>query len=88
MYDQTLTFYLGRTVTLVDYTDEMGFGLKQEPQLGIPTLTEFATRWRADADAFAVATPDGYRQLVEAGLPMQIVAQDTRRFIVRKSAAP
>ena len=30
-YDQTLTFYLKRTVTLVAYQDEMAFGLAQEP---------------------------------------------------------
>jgi 4-amino-4-deoxy-L-arabinose transferase-like glycosyltransferase len=88
MYDQTLTFYLGRTVTLVDYADEMGFGLRQEPRLAIPTIEEFARRWGDDPDAFAITTAEGYRQLIEAGLPMQVVAQDTRRVVVRKSAAP
>ena len=32
-YDQTIPFYLGRTVTLVDYWDEFSPGLKREPEL-------------------------------------------------------
>jgi 4-amino-4-deoxy-L-arabinose transferase-like glycosyltransferase len=84
MYDQTLTFYLRRTVMLVEYTDEMGFGLEQEPQLGIPTLAQFEVRWRAEHDAFAVMDADTYSTLDGQGLPMQIVAKDTRRVIVRR----
>lgn len=84
MYDQTLTFYLGRTVTLVEYTDEMGFGLEQEPHLGIPTLAQFEARWKADRDAFAVMDPNTYSMLNARGLPMQLVASDTRRIIARK----
>ncbi len=53
-YDQTLDFYLGRTVTLVQFRDEMDYGLQQEPQLAIPTVEEWMddsgsnslTRWR------------------------------------------
>jgi len=83
-YEQTLPFYLQRTLTLVEYTDELGFGLKQEPQLGIPTVAEFERRWRDDADAFAVMKEETYEKLAAGGLPMKIVAQDTRRIIVRK----
>lgn len=84
MYEQTLPFYLQRTLTLVDYRDELGFGLDQEPQLGIPSIAEFAVRWRADGDAFAVMGANTYEQLKASGLPMMLVAQDTRRIIVRK----
>lgn len=85
MYEQTLPFYLQRTVTLVAYRDEMGFGLDQEPQLGIPTVAAFEQRWREDNDAFAVMTEETYKELSAHGLPMRIVAQDTRRIIVRKT---
>jgi hypothetical protein len=37
-YDQTLPYELGRTVTLVDYTDEIALGLRMEPQKGIPSI--------------------------------------------------
>lgn len=88
MYEQTLPFYLKRTLTLVDYTDEMLFGLEQEPHKWIPTMQQFTARWRRDADAFAVMRKDTYRNLAEQGLPMTVVAEDTRRIIVRKPAAP
>ncbi len=84
MYEQTLPFYLDRTVTLVQYRDELGFGLDQEPQLWIPTIDEFRTRWLADRDAFAVMGPDTYEQMKAGGLPMTVAARDTRRVIVRK----
>lgn len=84
MYEQTLPFYLDRTVTLVQYRDELGFGLDHEPQLWIPTIDEFRTRWLADRDAFAVMGPDTYELMKTGGLPMTITARDTRRVIVRK----
>ncbi len=84
MYEQTLPFYLDRTVTLVQYRDELGFGLDQEPQLWIPTIDEFRTRWLADQDAFAVMGPDTYELMKAGGLPMAVAARDTRRVIVRK----
>jgi 4-amino-4-deoxy-L-arabinose transferase-like glycosyltransferase len=86
MYEQTLPFYLQRTFTLVDYRDELGFGLDQEPLLGIPTLDEFRSRWQAEGDAFAVMKPETYNLLQESHLPMMMVARDTRRVIVRKPA--
>lgn len=84
MYEQTLPFYLRRTVTLVEYRDEMGFGLDQEPGKDIATVEAFVRRWRSDQDAFAVMHRNTYQQLVNGGLPMRIVAEDPRRIIVRK----
>ncbi|GAB4171863.1 MAG: glycosyltransferase family 39 protein [Rhodocyclaceae bacterium] len=84
MYEQTLPFYIGRTVILVDYRDEMGFGLDQEPWRGIPTLSGFLERWREDREALAIMTPSTHAELLAAGLPMQVIARDTRRIIVRK----
>lgn len=84
MYEQTLPFYLQRTLTLVAYRDELSFGLEQEPQLGIPEIAEFAVRWRAGGDAFAVMKHDVYNKLKTDGLPMTPVAQDPRRIVVRK----
>jgi 4-amino-4-deoxy-L-arabinose transferase-like glycosyltransferase len=84
MYEQTLPFYLQRTVTLVEYRDELGFGLDQEPALWVPTVTEFRTRWQSGGEAFAVMTPETYQTLKNSDLPMTMVARDTRRIIVRK----
>jgi hypothetical protein len=38
-YEQSMTFYLRRTVVLVDYWDEFTFGLRQQPELSIPPST-------------------------------------------------
>jgi 4-amino-4-deoxy-L-arabinose transferase-like glycosyltransferase len=84
MYDQTLTFYLQRTITLVHYRDEFAFGEDHEPNLWIPTEEEFRRRWNADRDAFAIMEADTYLELLQKGLPMTEVARDTRRVIVRK----
>jgi len=88
MYDQTLPFYLGRTLTLVDYRDEMGFGLDQEPGKYLPTTAAFRQRWLTDSDPLAVMSRETYDQLIAQGLPMKIVAQDTRRTIVKKVVPP
>lgn len=84
MYDQTLPFYLDRTVTLVEYRDEFALGIEQEPQRWLPTADDFIRRWAADADAFAIMTPDQYEQFLREGLPMTEIARDSRRVIVRK----
>ena len=83
-YEQTLPFYIGRTLTLVEFADELDFGLKQEPQLWVPTLAEFEQRWASHDDAFAVMPPDTYRELQSHGLRMEIIASDPRRIIARK----
>ena len=85
MYDQTLNFYLDRTVTLVDYSDELGFGLEQEPALGIATLDAFRREWAAHPEAWAVMPPHVYASLQQSHFAMRLVARDTRRVIVRPS---
>lgn len=84
MYDQTLPFYLDRTVTLVQYRDEFSFGQDHEPNKWIPTEDEFKRQWRVDPDAFAIMEAEVYRALRQEGLPMTEIARDTRRVIVRK----
>ena len=84
MYDQTLPFYLKRTVTLVDYSDEFEFGLAQEPGRRIDTMEQFEQRWRADAVAYAIMKEETWRQLQAGGLPMRVLARDTWRVVVAK----
>jgi hypothetical protein len=82
-YEQTLPFYIDRTVTLVEYQDEMAYGLEQEPELWVRTLPDFATRWRSDDYALAVMSLEVFDELTQSGLPMQLVARDTERVFVR-----
>jgi 4-amino-4-deoxy-L-arabinose transferase-like glycosyltransferase len=83
-YEHTLPFYIKRTVTLVDYRDELDFGLRQQPELQIPTVEEFESRWRSDRKALAIMGPDVYLELTQDGLPMRLLAEDSRRVIVAK----
>lgn len=85
MYEQTLPFYLRRTVTLVDCRDEMGFGLDHEPGKAIPDIETFKQRWLAGKDAFAVMQKDAYGKFAAEGLPRRIADEDPPRIIVRKS---
>ena len=87
-YEQTLPFYIKRTVTLVAHQDELEFGIAQEPGKFIATVEEFQRRWRADREALAIMQPERYRELAAAGLPMTLIAQDTRRVIVVKPRSP
>lgn len=87
-YDQTLPFYLDRTVTLVGFHGELEFGLEQEPVKSVPSVDEFRRRWAAHADAYAIMEPDEYDKLRQLGLPMTEVARDTRRVVVRKWPPP
>ncbi|MYN20509.1 glycosyltransferase family 39 protein [Rugamonas sp. FT107W] len=85
-YEQSMTFYLRRTVVLVDYWDEFTFGLRQQPELSIPTVDEFVVQWNAHTKqgvkALAILSPEKYQDLKDDGLPMRVVAEDTRRVVV------
>lgn len=82
MYEQTLPPYIGRTLTLVAHTDEMEFGLAQEPQKWIPTVDAWKKIWLQQPYALAVMSPSTYDQFVQEQLPMRLIARDTRRAVV------
>ena len=54
MFDHTVPFYLGRTVTLVREQGELAWGIATAPANYIADLAEFERRWRADTDAYAI----------------------------------
>ena len=83
-YDQTLPFYLGRTMTLVDERGELDFGLTLEPDKGVATLAAFAARWEAEPEALALIEPDIYALLHAQGLPMVVRANSPRRLVVSR----
>ncbi len=83
-YDHTLNFYLGRTVTLVAHKNELAFGIAQEPHKFVPTFDEFARRWAADREALAITSRDGFSNVLASGLPLVVIAEDTRRVVFRK----
>ena len=83
-YDQTLPFYLGRNVRLVDYKDEFELGERLEPGRIVPTLDDFVRQWQALPKAAAYMGPASWVELQQRGVPMRIVYQDARRVMVVK----
>lgn len=85
-YEQCLPFYLGRTMTLVEFPDELAFGLQQEPQLWIEKRADFIKQWRVKAAqgqaAVALVNPRIFNEFVQLGLPMRIIAQNSKRVII------
>ncbi len=85
--DHTLPFYLGHRLTMVEYADELAFGVRQEPERWLPSLAQFVDRWQHGPRALAIMAPVTFNQLRAQGLPMTEVARDTRRVVVANFAA-
>lgn len=81
-YQQSLPFYLKHTIVLVDYRDELDFGLTQDPAAGIANLEEFSQRWLSLSEGFAVMPTYTLDRLTARGLPMREVARFHRRLIL------
>jgi len=84
MYDQTLPYYLERTTTLVEYRDELGPGLDAEPERGIAYVAEWVACWRALPQAYALMSPGTRDELAHDGVPMRVIAADSRRVLVAR----
>jgi hypothetical protein len=85
MYDQTLPFYLGRTTTLVEYRDELGPGLDAQPSLAIGREADWIERWKSLPQAYALMAPDTHAALVAAGVPLRVIASDSRRVLIARN---
>jgi 4-amino-4-deoxy-L-arabinose transferase-like glycosyltransferase len=83
-YDQSLTFYLRRTVTLVAYRGELDYGLRKAPAAEIADVAEFLRRWSPPAQAFAVMEKTMFNDLKQRGVPMRPVAATANRVLVAR----
>lgn len=82
-YEQSLPFYLKHTfVTVGEVNDELDFGQCQQPELYVPNLDAFLTRWDDKQRALAILKPDMYQSLQQLGVPMRLVIQDPRRVVI------
>ncbi|MDR0480889.1 MAG: glycosyltransferase family 39 protein [Gallionellaceae bacterium] len=84
MYEQTLPFYLQRTVTLVDFQDELGFGIQQQLDRWVPDLPSLAKIWQTQPEALAIMELPSYPLLQQLGMDMKILYQDNQYIIVGK----
>jgi len=83
-YEQTLPFYLKRTFTLVQYQDEMAYGIQQEPQRWVPTIEKFAGVWAAQREALAIMPVYAYALLQQQDMAMKIIFEDAQHIVVKK----
>jgi 4-amino-4-deoxy-L-arabinose transferase-like glycosyltransferase len=83
-YDQSLTFYLRRTVTLVAYRGELDYGLKRTPEAAIADVTEFIPRWMSQPTGFAVMEKSMFDDLKSRGVPMRLIGQDFNRVLAAR----
>jgi 4-amino-4-deoxy-L-arabinose transferase-like glycosyltransferase len=81
-YDQTLPFYLRRTMTMVEHADELSYGLSQQPELWLPTRALFLEKWTAGPKSVAVTSPSIYAELEKMNVPMRVIARDSRRVVI------
>ncbi|HMH65321.1 MAG TPA: hypothetical protein VK515_07030, partial [Rhizomicrobium sp.] len=83
-YDQSLTFYLRRTVTLVGYRGELDYGLGKAPDAEIADVAEFLRLWPSTPTAFAVMEKTMFDDFKRRGVPMRLVAQTASRVLVAR----
>lgn len=84
IYEQTVPPYLGRTLTLVEYLDEMGLGASFAPEKVRFNFTDFAIEWEGSERAYAITDFEKLPRMDLAGLHYRIVAVDLRRVIIAR----
>jgi 4-amino-4-deoxy-L-arabinose transferase-like glycosyltransferase len=83
-YDQSLTFYLRRTVMLVAYRGELDYGLRKASDREISDMDEFLLAWQSQTRAFAVMDKNTFDTLMDRGVPMRIIGQTRREVMVAR----
>jgi 4-amino-4-deoxy-L-arabinose transferase-like glycosyltransferase len=83
-YDQSLTFYLQRTVMLVGYRGELDYGLRRAPDREIADVDGFLTTWNSQSKAYAVMDKRTFDNFKERGVPMRTVGQNAGEVMVSR----
>ncbi len=82
-YDQSLPYYLGRTINLVGYTGELEFGINQEPQKWL-NEADFTLLWLNSAQAISVLNQATYELWQQQKIPMHTIYQNSRYIAVAR----
>jgi 4-amino-4-deoxy-L-arabinose transferase-like glycosyltransferase len=83
-YDQSLTFYLQRTVTLVEYRGELEYGLHKAPDREIADVDAFLKQWDSQARAYAVMDRRTFAKFKERGVPMRSIGETVSQVMVSR----
>jgi 4-amino-4-deoxy-L-arabinose transferase-like glycosyltransferase len=84
-YRETVSPYLERTLTVVDFEGELRFGLLAEPGKNQASGPDFVARWRASTDAVAFFGPKLWDLYRRQGLPGKVIAADNYTVAVSRS---
>lgn len=83
-FRHTLVFYLERPLQVFGYAGELEFGMRQD-HIAVTTGTaEFLARWRDADDAVAFIEPRIYDELIAAGMPGHVLANDLKSIAVSR----
>jgi 4-amino-4-deoxy-L-arabinose transferase-like glycosyltransferase len=83
-YDQSLTFYLRRTVTLVSYRGELDYGLRKAPEREIADVDAFVKLWESQTRAYAVMDKRTFNAFKERNVPMRSIGQTVSQVMVTR----
>lgn len=83
-YRETVSPYLGRLLTLVDYEGELAFGLRAEPGRQDLSVDAFKNRWGASHDAVAFFDPGIWDSWRRQGFPGRVIAADNYTVAVSR----
>jgi hypothetical protein len=84
-YRETISPYLQRTLTVVQFTGELEFGMNAEPGRQVASPEEFVSRWSASHDAVAFFGPGLWDEYRRQGLPGRVIAADFYTVAVSRS---
>ena len=84
-YRETISPYLERTLTVVEFEGELEFGLHAEPGKQMATPADFVTRWDSSTDAVAFFGPKVWDTYRRRGLPGRVIAADNYTIAVSRS---
>lgn len=84
-YRETISPYLQRTLTVVQFRGELDFGLTAEPGRQEASAAEFEARWNASSDSVAFFGPQLWDEYRHKGLPGRVIAADHYTVAVSRS---
>lgn len=84
IYFQDLPYYLRRKVTIVEWTNELSFGMQhQDARAWMITATTFLERWNSEQTWYAIMPKNLYERLQQIAHPkMRIIAKTTDNLLV------
>ena len=83
-YRETVSPYLGRLLTLVDYQGELAFGLEAEPGSHDLSVEAFKAGWGTSRDAVAFFDPGVWDSWRRQGFPGRVIAADNYTVAVSR----